>query len=72
MHSGGKMERAGLKVNTNIRNRQVYVKNHRSFTRGSPGRKYSCQGQEHLFLKRNEEFTLCNKFQDKYSSKAPI
>lgn len=66
------MERAQLKVNTNVRNRQIYVKNHRSLTKGNPRRKYFCQGQEHLFLKRNEELTLCNKFQEKCPSKALI
>lgn len=53
MHTGGKTESAGLKVNTNVRNRKIYVKNYRSLTRGNPGRKYFRQGQEHLFLQRN-------------------
>lgn len=66
------MIKVGLKVNTNIRNRQIYVKNYRFITRGGPGRKYFSQGQEHLFLKRNEEFSPCDKFQDKCSSKGPI
>lgn len=72
MHTGEKKESAGLKVNTNVRNRKIYVKNYRSLTRGSPGREHFRQGQEHLFLKRNYKFTLCNKFEDKCSSKAPI
>jgi len=72
MHAGGRTERAGLKVNINAGNRQIYVRNHRSFTAGNPGREYFCQGQEHLILKRNEELTPCNKFQGNCSSKAPI